>query len=402
MANDKKKILLISLLFISIILITSWYLIFRSCIPKSTDLHLHIYKVDFLSKTVSNFGFLPNWSSDWYLGYPFLQYYHILFYLTTLPISLILHNAWLSMRVTYLVSLFFSLWIFYFLSKRIFKNGNIALLATTIYAFTIPRIGALRVGTADALSIMFIPLLFLIYETYRDKKERWLLPLFALCAGLAILSHYTTGTIMLGGILLFSILDSWKSKKPDWFLLVLGLIGIGYIIAAFVIVPTLIETNFLNYAVTKEMAKGEFGHFTIKNLFLNRDSNALEYIGVLSLLFSIFALYKLKSFAFKIQRYIILFFLLLLVGSVFYFLIPSFLQSILQFATRFVHLMTFCLSIVIAAALVKLSNTIVEFKKYKKWFFAIVVFILIIDGSFMFLDAPCYEPTKYDTELLPI
>jgi hypothetical protein len=182
----------------------------------------------------------------------------------------------------------------------------------------------------------------------------------------------------------------------------LGVVAIGFIIAAFVIVPTLVETQYLNYVVTEEAAEAQFGHFTLDNLFLRRDSNTIEYIGIFSLLFSIFALYKIKSFGFKTQRYIMLFFLLLLIGGVFYFLIPGFLKSILQFATRFIHLMTFCMAIVVTAAAVKLSETVTELKKYKTWFFIAIVLILMIDFSFMFLDVPCYDRTQYDYELLPI
>lgn len=404
----KNKKDLINLLIIFLVIIFLLYNVFTAkFIGGTNDMEHHAYHMWILKDSVVNYHKIPSWNSDCYGGKPYLGLYQPLTYFLALPISLIFGGL-LTPKIFILVISLLSAFFFYLLAKKIFKNRWMILVSTLIFITFPNRLMSISGGgLAQLTGVMFVPLIFYLYESYKETLKLLYLSLIGLFMGLCLLTTHAVGGPLIFAFILMIGYD-YLIEKDKRVLKVIPFLILGVIIALVFILPSYQMHDTLNFAVASKSGEGfrPFSYFR----FFSRTGSRGEFLGILgavAFLFSILSLRKNKRFS----KYIIVSLGLLVLGLHFCFLIPNLVKGTLQGAYRFLSVLSVSWAISITVGFWKLGNLIFrgikKYKilniknkslKYKKYVKMIIIFLLVIS---ILISYSWFKPAKGNELQIP-
>ncbi|MEW6062902.1 MAG: hypothetical protein AB1571_00835 [Nanoarchaeota archaeon] len=386
-----KKDVLNFIILLALIIFVLWNTFNNAFIGGTNDLEPHSYSFYYLKESLVNYGKIPQWTSDYFGGKPFLGLYQPFTYFLFLPVSLFFNPVIVPKIVFFLIFLL-SVLFFYLLAKKLFNNSTKALLASIIFTVFPARLSMTASGVlAELTAIIFIPIAFLLYEKIKESPKLRYFALLALTQGFALLSHHAAGGSLFFTLIVFIAYDYFLENKNTT--KVIPYLVIGIIMSLVFLIPAYQIQESLNFAVT-EKAGTSFRPLDIKNFFTRENSHG-EFIGITAFILILSSL----SLAFKkrdqFTKYIIISFTFLIVGLYLHFLIPSFIKGTLQFASRFYSVLSITLPLLIILGvenfslyLIKLSKeynilTINEKTKDTAKYVLIALFLILIFFSYI-------------------
>lgn len=193
----------------------------------------------------------------------------------------------------------------YLAGRKIGFDKYVSTLISSVYIFSAYNLSWM-VNIATAPSLFIFPALIYFLLKFKNSQN-WLWPVLGgLFIGLGLTaSHPQFALIGVFGGFLFSIFLAWQDNKRKWHFLaafaVIVLIGIA--LAAFQLIPEY-KTNqlaqrgiALSFAESQECSLGiaDFVRYLLPNFNFNINCESLLYVGVLPLIFAIFAIIYLKK-----------------------------------------------------------------------------------------------------------
>ncbi len=114
--------------------------------------------------------------------------------------------------------------VFFFLVKKLFRNNNLALLASFLIAINPWSIQISRTGVEEALAL-FLVIFGITLILYTDKKKLYFLPITGLILGLSLFSYHAPKIFLVVflPVLFFYRKDLVKSKMFILFIIIFGL-----------------------------------------------------------------------------------------------------------------------------------------------------------------------------------
>src|SRR3989344_3900592 len=180
-----------------------WPFLNGNFIGGTNDLETHAYSMWYLKDSIVNYGIIPAWTSDHFGGRPFLGLYQPGVYFTMLPLSLMLPPDIMSKLAMFLGQIF-AVILFYILAKILFKNDWLALMSSLIYSVFPFRLTTLSGGSlANFFALLYVPLLFILYEKYKEKPTLSKLSLIGLFTGFLFLTHHAVGGVTFVTLIFF-------------------------------------------------------------------------------------------------------------------------------------------------------------------------------------------------------
>ncbi len=370
----------LDLLNILILLIFSLYLYWPflngGFIGGTNDLEAHAYSMWYLKDSIINYETFPAWTSDHFGGRPFLGLYQPGLYVTMLPLTFLFSPITMP-KVAFFLAQIVGFFLFYILAKLLFKNIWSALMSSLVYStfpFILSNLGG--GSLANFFAILYVPLMFYLYEKYKEKPTLTKLSLMGLAMGFAFLTHHTTGAIIFATLLFFIAYDYYLGRRKE-LLKILPFLIIGIMISAVFLLPSLEMKETLNFAVQSRSTTnfGEKDYRPLKiyqalgfnnaneaeldkplDLNFNKGGTHGEYIGILPIILIFFSFIGLKKEN-KITKYVLitLFWMIFLQFS---FLIPDFLKPTIQTGVRSYALLSTTLSLLIILGLQNASKFI--------------------------------------------
>ncbi len=261
------------LAFLSLLLIPTFFRMLRPGLYSMQD--FPYFRVVEYAKCLHDFQIPCRWAPDAATGYgePIFSFYsHVPFFLSAI-LTQIGFSYQIALKSIFAFSLIGSAISMFFLAKRVWKNEWAALVCALLYVYAPYRAVNVWVRGAfpEAFAFVLIPLIFLTFELFLEKKSRIHLSTFAICLALLVLTHN------LSVILYAPLICSWiilriiqtKSVKFLPHIFLSSLLAAG--LSAFYILPTLFESKFVTIA---ETTRGYFNfraHFvTLPQIFISR------------------------------------------------------------------------------------------------------------------------------------
>jgi ABC-type multidrug transport system fused ATPase/permease subunit len=248
MLKDKRKIIIMGLLFILAVFARLVYLGETEILGDEPAYSVRSIGLLDVSTNVQEtpidwFDELPFWTSLSFHDHP--------------PLTFFINNFFIkffgdSLMVTRLPSALFSIFtifLVYLITKKLFKDEYIAFFASALFAVNAISIFYARSAMMESFTLFFILLTFYLFLMSLENKK--LLPFFGLSFGLSVLSKY----VALGALPLYLlILLIYKREYfKDFYLY------ISWIVALFVVSPVIIYNIYLFKAI---------GHFDVQFSFL--------------------------------------------------------------------------------------------------------------------------------------
>lgn len=275
MEKFKKYKTLIIILGIILVSFFSWrYMLKPGFFSMHDDMQfMRLYELD---KCFAD-GQIPcRWVPDlgYGYGYPLFNYYSPLPYYVGEAIHLVLGVSFIeTVKILFALGFVLSGIFMYFLAREFW--GEIGgFLAATFYIYA-PYHAVdvyVRGAMAEHWALVWFPLIFLaIYKIIKDNSLKWVI-LLAVSYGLLLLSHNIMSMLFSIIALVWGLVWLFQTKNPKRILpLALGVLwGVG--MAAFFLLPALLEKKF---AHTETMLMGYFNflaHFaTVRQLFIKTD-----------------------------------------------------------------------------------------------------------------------------------
>ncbi len=172
-------------------------------LPLGVDSPSHFFKILYLYKTFTTYGYLPSWCSDWYGGTPFLQFYPPLTYLLTFLVALSGLGPLLAYKLVETIFYAAAPISVYFLGRELGLNKIQGLLAGFFFSLT-PVVVENFIFYDRFTTTISVPFLCLFLIAFmRALKSKKLLPLISASFLLTILvlihhlSAYYLGIIAL-------------------------------------------------------------------------------------------------------------------------------------------------------------------------------------------------------------
>ncbi|MBF0123153.1 MAG: glycosyltransferase family 39 protein [Candidatus Omnitrophica bacterium] len=254
-------LLVLSLLFISLCL--CWPL-FRNEFPSTHDyvnsLMRHLAMRDFFGRG----QFLPVWVPDYYYGYggAVFNFYPPLFFVLSASMGALGVSSALAINLASFLVVFFSGWaMFVFLKELTGRSG--AFLGATAYMMAPYHVINLylRGALAELTAFIFLPLIF--WGIYRVMKEPSLVNSLAIAFSVMglLLSHTITAMFFLPmavSYLVYVGLQQKHDKTRKFYFAGFGMLA-GFALAAFSILPAVIERKYLDLA---SLLGGQFDYHT--------------------------------------------------------------------------------------------------------------------------------------------
>ncbi|MBU1197402.1 glycosyltransferase family 39 protein [Candidatus Micrarchaeota archaeon] len=365
--------------------------IMNSGLPNDFDLYdtaVHAYRLWYFNDFVMEYGSLPLWTSDWYGGMPFLELYP--------PLALFLF-FWLealfrpedairmALSLTHILGVLF----FFFFARRMFhKNVLLTLGASLVYAFfpytlfeVYPR-GAL----AEATLLMLVPLIFHFYEKARGHPTWRNHAALGLSLGAALLAHFVMGAFLFICVLAVVVFDHARKQgdisKSFWFIVAGGLMATFYIITTIELLPS---------TVLGTASLPDFTPFDPALLLYKNTHNSL-FIGIVGIIGILASFWSVRKDEFGIQKYALLSGAIVLIGWVASWILPPFILTPIQFASRFFVVLSVLFALLIALGFREISNQLAAYlqeqpfasewtRKTTVLVFALLIVITIVDFS---------------------
>lgn len=178
-----------------------------------------------------------------------------------------------SIKTLFIISLVFSAFSMFLLSKQLWKDDFAALTSSLIYIYAPYRAVDIYVrgALAEAFAFVFFPLVLYFFNDYVFKKRFQSLTFFGLFLALLILTHNLSAMMFLPILSLWAIffLTQTKSWKFLPRLLLSAFFALG--LAAFYLLPVYFESNLISIEKTVQGYFDYHAHFvTLKQLLISR------------------------------------------------------------------------------------------------------------------------------------
>lgn len=208
----------------------------------------------------------------------------------------------------------------YLASRKLGFEKWVSVLVTSVYIFSAYNLSWM-VNIVTAASLFIFPAIIYFLLKFKESLN-WLWPaLGGIVLGLGLIaSHPQFALIGIFGGFLFSIFLVWEGDERKWYFLAAFsvIVSIGVVLAAFQLIPEYQTSQLaqrglaLSFGESQECALGvaDFIRYLLPNFGFGVNCESLLYVGVLPLIFAIFAVIYLK----KDKR--ILFWLLLLIFAI--------------------------------------------------------------------------------------
>ncbi len=242
---------LIQITLISLIIISSLWLIPKG-MPYQHDIGFHYERMVTLAKTIHH-GDILALVHDAFYGYGYalgIFYGNFFFYLPAF-LCLIGLPSMLAYKIFFIFINIGTVYIAYYVSKKIIPNQKVALLTTILYSLSEYRMYDVFVRGAigETLAFMVIPLVMLgLYEIIYQDDNKWYL--FSIGFVLLLLSHLIT-TILMAFFCIIIIVVNYKKflqqPKRFWHLIMSGILGL--LLGCFFFVPILEQYFFSNISI---------------------------------------------------------------------------------------------------------------------------------------------------------
>lgn len=207
--------------------------------------------------------------------------------------------------------------VFSYLAARLLGFDKwVAALIASVYIFSAYNLSWM-VNIVTASSLFIFPAIIYFLLKFKNT-ENWLWPaLGGIVLGLGLItSHPQFALIAVFGGFLFSLFLTFNSESNRWkFLIAISIIGvIGLAVSAFQLIPEYQTSQLaqrglaLSFSESQECALGvaDFVRYLLPNFGFGVNCESLLYVGILPLIFAIFAVVYLKK-----DKYIIFWLLLL-------------------------------------------------------------------------------------------
>lgn len=324
--------------------------------------------------------FPPRWAGNLNFGYgtPVLIFYY------PLPgyIASAIHSTGISYEDTFIAIMIASfllapLFFYFWMSEYI--NKDIAFLGALLYGLAPYHFlnVFVRGDIAEALALVFVPLVFFFTEKFTRSKKLIFIVLGAISYGLLVLSHNGISLMFSPILLMYSIL---RSKNKKIFVYALFIFILGLMISSFFWIPALYEGKYVNAQLfIGSMYQKHFPSF-IQLIYSNwgfgpdvqKPGGLSPQIGIVYISLIILALFRLyknkKDILFWLGIFLLAVFITLPVSGFIWERLP--ILRLYQFPWRFTALSSFASAVVGCFVLNSFKN--------KKLYFSFLILILLV------------------------
>lgn len=190
----------------------------------------------------------PRWIADSYhgVGEPIFVYLYPFPYILTTALHILKLPFVYAVRLLFISSFIGSVITMYILLSQLFKK-RAAFVGSLLFVWAPYRMVQLYVRGAleETMAYFFIPLIFLFIWLVARKK-RFSHVWGGLCLGLLILTQSSISLMFLPSILFFMLIIIWiKQPTVDYLLKYIGMLVIGFSLAAMTILPNLFERHYI-------------------------------------------------------------------------------------------------------------------------------------------------------------
>lgn len=172
-------------------------------VPTVVDTPGHFFSVWFLDHAIRNYSVFPAWCDYWYAGFPFLQFYPPLSYVTAASLGLLLGSPLTGFYATIGLTYVLSAWFIYLGSLILFRSRIAGTVAALSYTVSSVLSGWVFFGAFPfVFGSAFLPLVVALCELSLREPSRRNLTLFALTLTCILLSH---GSLVAFAILMLGV-----------------------------------------------------------------------------------------------------------------------------------------------------------------------------------------------------
>ena len=375
----------IDIFIVSICILSSFFLVplLKPGLPQTHDGESHVARIFAYHQGLKDLQIPVRWAGNlnYSYGSPLFIFFYSLPYFTgsfLYILGISLENAFkLIIGLSFIVAP-----VCFFLWSRYFFKKNVALIASIFYGLAPYHLLDLYVrgDIGEVVSFVFLPLVFLYIEKYVELKRLKYIFLGGIFFTFLIISHQGLALMFSPVIIGYIMLKTYPSinRAKTCFMLVVGLL-----LSCFFWLPFILESRFIiSDALFGEMYKSHFPKLTqlLHSPWgfgpnVNEVGGLSPQIGLIPVL-SVFAT-ALLLYKFKKNINIVLFWLIVFIGSVFLSLsMSSFIYEHfemlrrLQFPWRFIALSSFASAV--------LSGYFISAVSKKMGIIVIAIFVISI------------------------
>lgn len=221
-----------------------------------TQDHIFIARLNQISIALSDGHFPVRWSSDLRFGEPLFNFYAPLPYYFGAAIRLLGFNFIWVAKILFILSSILSALAMYIFGRKLFSEKG-AFLAAVIYVYAPYRAVDLYVRGAlsEAWAFVFFPLIFYTSILLSEKTTLKRISFLSLTLAGLFLTHNVTTLMFLPFLGLWWVYLILKDKKWKLAPALISSFVLGLGLAAFFLLPALLESNFIQ---TKYLLVGYF------------------------------------------------------------------------------------------------------------------------------------------------
>lgn len=272
--------ILIAIIFFDLSVVYSRFI---GDLPVGVDSSSHLFKVLYLSKTYTSYGYIPSWCSDWYGGTPFLRFYPPLAYLLTFFFTFLKIEPVIAYKI---VEAFFYILApisVYFLSHELGFKKSESIFAGVFFSLT-PIVIENFTFYDRFTTIISVPFLCLFLISFRKalrlKKFSPLL-VSSFLLSIIILIHHLTAYYLVIVILLVAAVYYLKTRDAkNIFKRTVFIVIFSILLTAFWIFPFLSSVFTVNNPFYNESV---FDNFIALRAF----KSIILSLGLLQLVFAV-------------------------------------------------------------------------------------------------------------------
>ncbi len=382
------------LLFVFIFSILPWM---KEGLPMTDDYRHHATRIWFVQEQIKNLEY-SEWMPNMYGGWPFLHYYHPLFYIISIPVAA-LFSTLSVLKIMTAVIFALALAATFYAANLLFKDKEIALLAAVAYFLSshfmfhatvsgaLPRLAA--IGIAPLVMAFFV-------KALEEKSRKYAIKGGILLAVL-LLMHISVAVPVMIICFVYAIYDLYCKKNIKAVLKPAAMILICFGLAAAWFIPMMLEKEYGNFPESSAKLEAPPLKQTTRTFGIMHDGK--NYIRSNYFGYSVLALALLGLVFIKKNKTVDFLKIGFLASLIFYFNLLGLLNFIPFVKTALTGTTNFFITgLVFNAVMLAGAGAKALAKKYKKEYLIYAAVLIIIIELYPSVNAFSYGWTEFDTE----
>ncbi|MEK6887274.1 MAG: 6-pyruvoyl-tetrahydropterin synthase-related protein [Nanoarchaeota archaeon] len=295
MKIKKNQIIYGILLLVFILSVLPWL---KEGVPVTDDYRHHASRAWFIKEEFKQLQF-SEWVPYMYGGWPFLHFYHPMFYLITSPIAL-LFNPIVFLKITTILAYAIALFGTFYAAKLLFKDEEVSMIAAVAYFLSSHFLFHATISGAlpRLMAIALVPITSTYFIKALEENDKKITAISTILLAILFMMHTSVAVPAFIICFVYTLYNSYLTKTSASFLKGMLILGIAILLSMAWILPMLLEKEYGNFSESEGKISPPYLEQSFRSFGINHNGQTYirsNYFGYATLVLALISLLFIKK-----------------------------------------------------------------------------------------------------------